>query len=522
MEIINKIKWWNELSEIWQEILLLNYLIEKKRAEGNKGRSIFHSNLKEDYKKFYSDDFNFSNYIITENIILEVLKLEVICCNYYAIDKLSPLHVFNLKRLAFSCTNVNSLKEIEVFINLEEISFNNCKIDDIESIGKLVLLKKIFANSNFITDLRPLKNILKLEMLWLDDNIIYDLKPLKYLKFLNTLLLANNKISDLNPLSKCVRLKSLDVNGNRISSIDFANNLNNLSRLNLTNNFIEDISPLYNSKKLTALYLNNNRIKNLNPLSSKNELKYLYCFSNRIESLSPLFNNLVNLKILNVSDNPVGINEIENLYQHKLKEHIINQKNLNNSTKTEFYFHVLEFYTFSIPFDFFKRIWFGNYFNYKIKTIDNFGFNICSVLFEILRSHAFFNCNSKTNFKTAILTAIAIRQIVYEFTCEDYDDKDYNTLESIDSLIDEIIENRYFFQNDNLREYYEANYEKILQKVKHTIIDHYERQVLNKDEDFMWWNKFLEDIDYKLDYSTDERGDRSSAMDDYLSYGFNY
>ncbi len=62
----------------------------------------------------------------------------------------------------------------------------------------------------------------------------------------------------------------------------------------------------------------------------------------------------------------------------------------------------------------------------------------------------------------------------------------------------------------------------ILQKVKYTIIDHYKSQVLNNDEYNVWWDKFLEDIKYRLDYSTDERSVRSSAMNDYLSDSFNY
>lgn len=160
----------------------------------------------------------------------------------------------------------------------------------------------------------------------------------------------------------------------------------------------------------------------------------------------------------------------------------------------------------------FENLWYWNF--------NTFHAAMYAVIFKIINKEEDFICKDSSELKKVILATIAIKQIVYDFYCVGNDDNDYIAIEAVESEIDGIIENRIFLQNDDLKEYYETNYEKILQKVKHTIIDYYESQVLNKDENFMWWNKFLEDIDYRLDYSTDERADRSCDMEYYLSYSF--
>ena len=155
-------------------------------------------------------------------------------------------------------------------------------------------------------------------------------------------------------------------------------------------------------------------------------------------------------------------------------------------------------------------------------NFDTFHADIYAVIFKIINKEVDLICTDTTELQKRILVTIAIKQIVYEFYCVVCDDIDYNTLEAVESEIDVIIENRIFPQNFDLKEYYEIYYQEILQKVKYTIIDHYKSQVLNNDEYNVWWDKFLEDIKYRLDYSTDDRAVRSSAMNDYLSDSFNY
>jgi hypothetical protein len=160
-----------------------------------------------------------------------------------------------------------------------------------------------------------------------------------------------------------------------------------------------------------------------------------------------------------------------------------------------------------------------NLWNWDFYTYDA---EIYAVLFRIIKSKYNFVCNDSNELYKTILTTVAIKQIVYEFRCAERDDKDFDILEKIDTEINDIIERNFFPTNNDLEEYYETNYIKILQNSKHIIIEYYKNEVLNKDKYDYWWDKFFEDIDYGLDYSTDDKADRSNIMIDYLSDGLNY
>jgi hypothetical protein len=169
------------------------------------------------------------------------------------------------------------------------------------------------------------------------------------------------------------------------------------------------------------------------------------------------------------------------------------------------------------------EVYFGMLFNSLWNwKFDTFHAKIYTVIFKIINKDVDLICKDTSELQKRILVTIAIKQIVYEFYCVVCDDIDYNTLEAVESEIDSIIENRIFPQNNDLKECYEIYYQEILQKVKYVVIDHYESEVLKNHEYCVWWKKFLEDIDYELDYLADERTDKSYAMDDYLSHSFNY
>jgi hypothetical protein len=246
-----------------------------------------------------------------------------------------------------------------------------------------------------------------------------------------------------------------------------------------------------------------------------------------VDFFNPYENILTNAyKFVNEEDDYLKILMVDNLFTEEYTNQILFEQGYNRTSflmklknKKDFFNYVSS----NISIDYLKE----SYLNMLLDNLWNWDFytydaEIYAVLFRIIKSKYNFVCNDSNELYKTILTTVAIKQIVYEFRCVERDDKDFDILEKIDTEINDIIERNFFPTNNDLEEYYETNYIKILQNSKHIIIEYYKNEVLNKDKYDYWWDKFFEDIDYGLDYSTDDKADRSNIMIDYLSDGFNY
>lgn len=115
----------------------------------------------------------------------------------------------------------------------------------------------------------------------------------------------NTHINDISALRHCSQLRVLNLNKNLIHDISALTNLKNLQVVDLGYNKIQDISPLKNASHLRILNLNMNAIKYAIAIAKLHELEVLQLRWNKLETPLISFNNLLNLKRFEISNNPI-------------------------------------------------------------------------------------------------------------------------------------------------------------------------------------------------------------------------
>lgn len=269
-----------------------------------------------------------TEYTLLQNHIFSKPKVIIDLERHYKI-KLSPL---NNRKLAYSQTSNTYILDAKNEVLSLDMSRN--EIFSIEYLKKFHHLKYLDLGDNPIDSLEPLKEIKTLEVLRLWHIGAGDYSFLTELPNLKELVVSGNSFDDDNfpiVISKLINIEILDVGGNYISDLNFliplsnikilhANNnliqnlsplvyLKKLSELTLSNNQIENISPLSELENLSSLSLTKNKIKNLEPISTLTKLRDLFIADNYIESISSLEEVIMNLKFLDIDNNPLNISE---------------------------------------------------------------------------------------------------------------------------------------------------------------------------------------------------------------------
>lgn len=101
----------------------------------------------------------------------------------------------------------------------------------------------------------------------------------------------------------------------------------NLTTLFLKRYNISDISFLTEKlSNLTHVYLDDNSIKNIEPVTQLPKLTILSLSGNDITSIEPLNKIILQLKQLDITDNPLLLEEIETLYEYYSKSNYSSEK----------------------------------------------------------------------------------------------------------------------------------------------------------------------------------------------------
>jgi hypothetical protein len=162
-----------------------------------------------------------------------------------------------------------------------------------------------------LSDIRLLSTLTNLEELELRNNHIADLSPLANLTNLKILDFTSNNAKDLAPLRRMTKLRFLWASGNQITDLRPLGILTDLDSVHLENNSIRDVAPLANLR-IGLISLGHNQITSIGALSQMPNIIRIYAHSNKIVSVSD-FTPPKTLKIINLSDNPIGDDEINSL-----------------------------------------------------------------------------------------------------------------------------------------------------------------------------------------------------------------
>ena len=114
-----KQEWWTSLSELWQEILLMNRAIDKKLKESKTPNFSAFVILTDRYERVLKKKFKIGTIPVDEQTIDDILRLDNISCSGFPITNLHPIINFNLLHLSISGTSIIDINEVSVFANLE-------------------------------------------------------------------------------------------------------------------------------------------------------------------------------------------------------------------------------------------------------------------------------------------------------------------------------------------------------------------------------------------------------------------
>ena len=330
----------------------------------------------------------FPNKIIKSKILVKIRELDLsnnsLSVLPNSISKLVELQILQLSSNRFR----EFPKEICTLTQLTTLSLNSNQIPEIpKSIGQLKLLQCFSMSNNLLESLPDemieLSQLNKLDLVGNQIPLYYqrilacNLKgnmnelnltstqmvviPKTIVHFkenLQCLVLSNNQITDISSellqlsnllqlelrnnnlkqipteISKLQKLKVLGLSNNNIQIIPFElKQLKELNLINLSNNFIKQIpETIFQIENLKELYLAGNLISVIpNSLKKLNHLNVLSLQNNEIFHFPvPLFKNIPSLHSINLSNNPIHLNEI-NLEQLFTQLNSISEINFSNT-----------------------------------------------------------------------------------------------------------------------------------------------------------------------------------------------
>ncbi|OOF35530.1 hypothetical protein BKK49_12520, partial [Rodentibacter rarus] len=200
---------------------------------------------------------------------------------------------------------LRSLKELEYF---EYSSMNKL-------LGEEEKWVKNFSCIRFCQNLKKL---------YCESAGVRNIKSLKYCKKLECLIMDNNHLNHISDLKHLNNLREVSLSKCNLYHIESLRNKSNLTLLDISDNFITDISPLEHSKKLKNLIVDQRekaKISDISVLEDKIQLEELDLASNNISDISPL-RKLINLILLDISDNPINKNQLNYLSNFKKLDYL--------------------------------------------------------------------------------------------------------------------------------------------------------------------------------------------------------
>lgn len=178
--------WWNNLNELWQDLLT--------KAIGIKG---------------------FPNRLDLARVIhLKTLELG----HQPDLMNLSPLKMFvHLEDLRFEGTRISSLEPIRHLTQMKVLIAPNNPINDLEPLGLFIHLEKLNLQNTQIESLKPIALNLDMKVLDISGTRIKSLRPLSSMFNMEDLSIYNTKVRSISPLKKWTKLKHFKCYNTRIS-----------------------------------------------------------------------------------------------------------------------------------------------------------------------------------------------------------------------------------------------------------------------------------------------------------------
>ncbi|KAI9342893.1 hypothetical protein BDR26DRAFT_858945 [Obelidium mucronatum] len=208
-------------------------------------------------------------------------------------------------RLEIHSKNLTNIDVLENYLHLRYIDLAENAITDISALASLEYLLSIDFHSNKIKRIPASMDKRKyLQQANFAKNQIesIDVTDWPMMAWMN---LNENKLTELK-LPEFEELLHLEARGNKISTTKGLN-ARKLEKLYLANNQLTSID-LDDKASLQQLHLRDNKITSLDGLNESHKaLSYINLRNNLIESLDDIWRlaNLPNLKVLNLTDNPV-------------------------------------------------------------------------------------------------------------------------------------------------------------------------------------------------------------------------
>lgn len=307
--------WWNQLSEPWQDMLILNY---KGRPDGKKHP---YNKYRKDHQVGDGDDFKIPNFP-TEEDLKNIIHLKKIDIHIPVQIDLEPLlYLQDLESLQAAQTkNVKDLKIISQLPKLRELRLIDVPIEDINEIFHLRYLENLVLSGTLVEDISVIKSLKNLQTLSLyGSHRIQDLSPLKalcnlieldgrtpvtnieflkYLKFLKKLNISGMSVDSLTPIQELKNIEELVVSDTGMDNLKLIKECVKLKRLVVAGTAIKNLEGI---EKLTALehldLAECKQLTSLKGLENMHKLKYLDISYTQIQEIQPLL-YLKNLEII--------------------------------------------------------------------------------------------------------------------------------------------------------------------------------------------------------------------------------
>ena len=342
-------KWWNSMSEPWQDIFRGMTDLDPEPSKEQLHQAI----------KITEMDIS-GNPEISELTPLKVLvHLRSLDCSNTGIDNLWPLSdLIDLHTLNCSNTGISNCEALRDLTNLEQLNLSHTQLSDIQCISRIKNLRVLnienttvatvnvfgpcnldliyadetgigmgeviaFRNENpeatvvyqstelqawwsglsqawkdvytktaeikYTPQSEDLQRIADLTEIDISQNkSLGGLSPLLKLYQLSSLKMNDTQIADLEPISGMVSLKKLNISNNPIDGLESISGLSNLEELEFKNTQVNDLRPLSGLTNLRILDMAGTEIKKMNEIALFTQLEEISFYNTSIKSLSPL------------------------------------------------------------------------------------------------------------------------------------------------------------------------------------------------------------------------------------------
>ncbi len=260
-------KWWNTMTEEWQEIVRTTLKVTREpsdhellafldtthlRCDNRRIHDLLPVRVLEKLQQLRCDESPVEN--LDPVAQLEKLqRLYAFDCNFSSLEPLRNLK--SLKLLWISSTQITSLEPISNLLSLEELYCSETQIDTLLPLQKLTNLEKLSCYSTPISSLEPLRQLENLIELGINNSFIADLSPLEALDNLEYLRCSKTAVESVEPLRSLPGLRELSLSCTPLLTIDALEELPWLEELDIANTMVSSIGPLMHLEHLEKLEL---------------------------------------------------------------------------------------------------------------------------------------------------------------------------------------------------------------------------------------------------------------------------